>query len=276
MDHTVLEFLPPFPVSAEERAEYLAFAKAVAVEAGLTTLSYFRTSADIMGLENKDQDGFDPVTVADREAEAVIRERIKQTYPNHGIYGEEFGLEPGCGLTWVIDPIDGTRAFMSGMLHWGVLLALFDGENPIVGVLYQPYTGELFFGDGSIAGLARGGGEQSIHTASLSTLATATTCTTGIEWLGKAEQAKYQRLAEVAQLNRTGGDCYLFALVAMGQIHIGLDGSLNPYDIQALIPIIRGAGGVITTWDGGNPSLGGHVVASANEALHQQALEKLR
>ena len=156
MDRAVLEFSPPFPVTAEERAEYLAFAKAVAVEAGLTTLSYFRTSADIMGLENKDQDGFDPVTVADREAEAVIRERIKQTYPNHGIYGEEFGLEPGCGLTWVIDPIDGTRAFMSGMLHWGVLLALFDGENPIVGVMYQPYTDELFFGDGSIAGLVRG------------------------------------------------------------------------------------------------------------------------
>ena len=276
MDRAVLEFSPPFLVSADERAEFLGFAKTVAVEAGLATLPYFRTTSDIMGLENKDEDGFDPVTLADREAEAVIRERIKQTYPNHGIYGEEFGLEPGCGLTWVIDPIDGTRAFMSGMLHWGVLLALFDGENPIVGVLYQPYTGELFFGDGSIAGLARGGGEQSIHTASLSTLATATTCTTGIEWLGKAEQAKYQQLAEVAQLNRTGGDCYLFALVAMGQIHIGLDGSLNPYDIQALIPIIRGAGGVITTWDGGNPSLGGHVVASANEALHQQALEKLR
>ena len=276
MDRAVLEFSPPFLVSVDERAEYLAFAKAVAVEAGLATLPYFRTSADFMGLENKAAEGFDPVTVADREAEAVIRERIKQTYPNHGIYGEEFGLEPGCGLTWVIDPIDGTRAFMSGMLHWGVLLALFDGENPIVGVLYQPYTDELFFGDGSKAGLARGGEEQSIHTALLGTLATATTCTTGIEWLGQAEQGKYQQLAEAAQLNRTGGDCYLFALVAMGQIHVGLDGSLNPYDIQALIPIIRGAGGVITTWDGGNPSLGGHVVASANEALHEQALEKLR
>ena len=97
-----------------------------------------------MCLENKAPEGFDPVTRADREAESVIRERIKQTYPNHGICGEEYGLEPGCGLTWVIDPIDGTRAFMSGMLHWGVLLALFDGENPVVGVLYQPYTDELF------------------------------------------------------------------------------------------------------------------------------------
>ena len=165
---------------------------------------------------------------------------------------------------------------MSGMLHWGVLLALFDGENPVVGVLYQPYTDELFFGDGTHAGLVRGQEERRINTASLDVLSRATTCTTGIEWLGQAEQAKYHQLAESAQLNRTGGDCYLFALVALGQIHIGLDGSLNPYDIQALIPIIRGAGGVITTWDGGNPSLGGHVVASANQALHAQALDKLR
>ena len=272
----MLEFTRAVPVGDEERAEYLAFAKAVAVQAGLATLPYFRTSSDVMCLENKASEGFDPVTRADREAESVIRERIKQTYPNHGIYGEEYGLEPGCGLTWVIDPIDGTRAFMSGMLHWGVLLALFDGKDPVVGVLYQPYTDELFFGDGMHAGLVRGQEERQINTSSLDALSRATTCTTGIEWLGQAEQAKYHKLAESAQLNRTGGDCYLFALVALGQIHIGLDGSLNPYDIQALIPIIRGAGGVITTWDGRNPSLGGHVVASANQALHAQALDKLR
>ena len=140
----MLEFSRAVPVGDEERAEYLAFAKAVAVQAGLATLPYFRTSSDVMCLENKAPVGFDPVTRADRAAESVIRERIKQTYPNHGIYGEEYGLEPGCGLTWVIDPIDGTRAFMSGMLHWGVLLALFDGENPVVGVLYQPYTCLLY------------------------------------------------------------------------------------------------------------------------------------
>jgi histidinol phosphatase-like enzyme (inositol monophosphatase family) len=185
-------------------------------------------------------------------------------------------LQTGNGLTWVIDPIDGTRAFMSGMLHWGVLLALFDGENPIVGVLYQPYTDELFFGDGVIAGIQHGGQERPLKTASLVELSAATTCTTGTQWLAPEQRAQYAALAAAAQLNCTGGDCYLFGLVAMGQMHIGLDGSLNPYDIQALIPIIRGAGGVITTWDGGNPSMGGHVVASANAALHRQVLEKLR
>ena len=138
-DHT-----PAVVVTAAARFEYLEFAKAVARLAGAAILPYFRTSAVGMRLENKAADGFDPVTRADREAEQVIRQRINQTYPEHGIYGEEFGLQIGNGLTWVIDPIDGTRAFMSGMLHWGVLLALFDGENPIVGVLYQPYTDELF------------------------------------------------------------------------------------------------------------------------------------
>ena len=164
---------------------------------------------------------------------------------------------------------------MSGMLHWGVLLALFDGENPIVGVLYQPYTDELFFGDGVSAGMQHAGHERPLKTASVTDLAAATTCTTGTHWLAAEQRAQYAGLAASARLNCTGGDCYLFALVAMGQMHIGVDGSLNPYDIQALIPIIRGAGGVITTWDGGNPSMGGNVVASANATLHAQALEQL-
>lgn len=272
----MFDYTPAVVVTTAARSEYLEFAKAVARAAGAVILPYFRTNADGMKLENKAEDGFDPVTRADREAEQLIRQRISETYPDHGIYGEEFGLQAGNGLTWVIDPIDGTRAFMSGMLHWGVLLALFDGENPIVGVLYQPYTDELFFGDGVMAGIQHRGQERPLKTASLNELSAATTCTTGTQWLAPEQRAQYAALAAAAQLNCTGGDCYLFGLVAMGQMHIGLDGSLNPYDIQALIPIIRGAGGVITTWDGGNPSMGGHVVASANAALHQQALEKLR
>ena len=271
----MFNYTPAVVVTAAARSEYLEFAKAVARLAGAAILPYFRTSAVGMRLENKAADGFDPVTRADREAEQVIRQRINQTYPEHGIYGEEFGLQIGNGLTWVIDPIDGTRAFMSGMLHWGVLLALFDGENPIVGVLYQPYTDELFFGDGVSAGMQHAGHERPLKTASVTDLAAATTCTTGTHWLAAEQRAQYAGLAASARLNCTGGDCYLFALVAMGQMHIGVDGSLNPYDIQALIPIIRGAGGVITTWDGGNPSMGGNVVASANATLHAQALEQL-
>jgi myo-inositol-1(or 4)-monophosphatase len=272
----VLEYTAPSIVTAQASTEYLDFAKAAARAAGAVILPYFRIGADGMNLENKAQTGFDPVTRADREGEQVIRQLINEVYPEHGIYGEEFGLQSGSGLTWVIDPVDGTRAFMSGMLHWGVLLALFDGENPIVGVLYQPYTDELFFGDGVAAGFQHAGHEQPLKTASVVELAAATTCTSGTQWMSAEQRAQHDALAASAQLNCTGGDCYLFGLVAMGQMHVGLDASLNPYDIQALIPIIRGAGGVITTWDGGNPSMGGHVVASANQTLHQQVLQKLR
>jgi myo-inositol-1(or 4)-monophosphatase len=273
---SAFDYTSPVVVSLSERAEYLDFAKTAARAAGAVIRPYFRSGADAMGLENKLQQGFDPVTLADQEAEQVIRQRIARNYPEHGIYGEEFGLQAGNGLTWVIDPIDGTRAFMSGMLHWGVLLALFDGENPIVGVLYQPYTDELFFGDGDTAGFQRGDQQQPLTSSKNVDLSKSISCTTGTQWLGAEEVARYKTLADSVQLNRIGGDCYLFALVAMGQMHIGLDGSLNPYDIQALIPIVRGAGGVITTWDGGNPSMGGHVVASANETLHAQVLAKLR
>ena len=272
----MIENTPAVAVSPAARSEYLDFAKAAARAAGSVILPYFRVSADGINLENKAQTGFDPVTRADREGEQVIRQRINEIYPEHGIYGEEFGLQSGNGLTWVIDPIDGTRAFMSGMLHWGVLLALFDGENPIVGVLYQPYTDELFFGDGVSAALQHSGQERPLNASTITELAAATTCTTGTHWLPAAQRSRYEALAAAAQLNCIGGDCYLFGLVAMGQMHVGLDGSLKPYDIQALIPIIRGAGGVITTWDGGNPSMGGQVVASANQTLHQQVLEQLR
>ena len=272
----MLEYTAPSIVTAQASTEYLDFAKAAARAAGAVILPYFRIGADGMNLENKAQTGFDPVTRADREGEQVIRQLINEVYPEHGIYGEEFGLQTGNGLTWVIDPIDGTRAFMSGMLHWGVLLALFDGENPIVGALYQPYTDELFFGDGVSAGFQHAGHEQPLKTASVVELAAATTCTSGTQWMGPEQCAQYDALAASARVNCTGGDCYLFGLVAMGQMHVGLDASLNPYDIQALIPIIRGAGGVITTWDGGNPSMGGHVVASANQTLHQHVLQKLR
>ena len=185
----------------------------------------------------------------------MIRQRISETYPDHGIYGEEFGLQAGNGLTWVIDPIDGTRAFMSGMLHWGVLLALFDGENPIVGVLYRFIRMSFLVTELWRVSAPRARAIAQNHRW-MSCLRRPPVPRAPNGWLHVARTIR--NVSAAAQLNCTGGDCYLFGLVAMGQMHIGLDGSLNPYDIQALIPIIRGAGGVITTWDGGNPSMGGH------------------
>ena len=265
---------PAVFVSAEQRQEFLQFAQQAARLAGAVVLPYFRTS---ISAQNKvEGKGFDPVTVADQGAEEAIRKAIGSTYPDHGIYGEEFGFKAGNGLTWVIDPIDGTRAFMSGMLHWGILLALFDGEDPIVGVMYQPYTDTLDIKVGDTAWMQRGELTQQLLTSQCESVAQATMTTTGTTWFSPQQLFGYGQLRESVRMHKVGGDCYLFGMVAMGQIDLGVEGRLNAYDIQALIPIVRGAGGVITTWNGGNPSMGGDIVASANMTLHEQALVMLR
>ena len=164
---------------------------------------------------------------------------------------------------------------MTGMLHWGVLLGLFDGDIPIIGVMFQPYTGELFYGDGEQAFFSNASGEKPLRTGPCSELSDAVLATTGFEWFEAEDRVRFDQLRERVKLWRAGGDCYLYGLVAMGYIHIGTDASLNPYDIQALIPIVQGAGGVMTTYDGQNASMGGAVLASANESLHAQALEAL-
>lgn len=261
-------------VNQTQKAQFLEFAGATARLAGAQTLPFFRVNTDV---ENKRTDGhFDPVTEADRTAERTIRDAIERTFPNHGIYGEEYGHKPGNGLTWVIDPIDGTRAFMSGMLHWGVLVALFDGEIPIIGAMYQPYTDELFLGDGEVTHLIRGQQKRVLHTSTCEDISSARLATTGYDWFSADDLARFEHLKSAVQAYRLGGDCYLYGAVAMGSVHIGTDASLNAYDIQALIPIVNGAGGVVTTYDGGNPSMGGAVVATANPILHRQVLTVLQ
>lgn len=265
---------PKVQIPAADKAAYLEFAKRTARAAGAATLPFFRAEAVV---ENKLSDGgFDPVTEADRGAERVIREALAQAYPEHGIYGEEFGYLPGNGLTWVIDPIDGTRAFMSGMLHWGVLLGLFDGQEPVLGVMYQPYTDELFAGDNEVATFERGGEVRTMSGGACERLDEAVLATTGVDWFGNEELSGFERLREQARLCRVGGDCYIFALAALGYVHLATDGSLNTYDILPLIPVVRGAGGVITTYDGGDPSMGGTVLAAANPALHAAAMAVIR
>ncbi len=261
-------------VSAAKRREYLEFAVAAAVEAGARTLPFFR--ADVL-VENKLDDGrFDPVTEADKAAELVLRELIHGRYREHGICGEEFGVDAGNGLTWVIDPIDGTRAFMSGMLHWGLLLGLFDGERPIVGVMYQPYTEELWWGDGQSAWFRRGDASRVLRVRSCAGLEDAVLATTSPRLFERSEDlAGFHRLESIVKLTRFGGDCYLYGMLAMGCIDLGTDAGLKPYDIQGLVPIIEGAGGVVTTYAGGNPSLGGNILASGSQEIHQAALRIL-
>lgn len=267
----MLKYSDPVGLDGAAKAELLAFAVQVAQQAGAVTLPFFRASVEV---ENKLSDGrFDPVTQADRAAEVVLRETIRAKYPEHGVFGEEFGYQKGNGLTWVLDPIDGTRAFMSGLLHWGVLVGLFDGQRPVVGAMYQPFTEELFLGDGTASEYRRAGKVRALRTTSTATLSDAVLTTTSPRYFQSGgERESFAALENAVKLSRYGGDCYIYAMLAMGYVDIAMDSGLHPYDIQALIPIIEGAGGVVTCADGSDASMGGLVIAAANSALHDQAL----
>lgn len=270
---STLPITPSVAVTEQQRHAYLDFARDAVKSAAPAILSYFRSPLQV---ENKaGESGFDPVTLADREAEQSIREAINGRFPEHGIFGEEFGYQEGNGLTWVIDPIDGTRAFMMGQLHWGSLLALYDGEKPIVGVMYQPFTDELFSGDGSAAWYEQGSVQRPLATSNCKSLDRASLACTGTAWFSEQQRSKFKALSAATRLTKFGGDCYLFGLLAMGHTDLGVEAGLNPYDIQALIPIIEGAGGCVSTWEGGNPALGGQVVAASTPDLHDQAMAAL-
>ena len=261
-------------MNAEQRAEYLDFARHLAERAGGAILPHFRQSPVI---DNKQAGGYDPVTEADRGAERAMRDAIRERYPSHGILGEEFGHEPGDGLTWVLDPIDGTRGFVMGLLHWGTLVALFDGERPLVGVIHQPFLDETFLGDGQQATYCRGSASHPLQTRPCARLEDALAGTTTPDLFKTPEQrASFGRINECVRGMRYGTDCYLYAMLAMGQADLVIESSLNPYDVQALIPVVEGAGGVITDWDGGNPAMGGDVLATGDAKLHELALARLQ
>lgn len=269
---TELHYTESFPVTESERVELLEFAVEVAVAAGEATLPYFRAPVQI---DNKLKDGgFDPVTEADRAAEQIIRDTVGERYPTHGLFGEEFGHQPGQGLTWVIDPVDGTRAFMSGMLHWGVLLALFDGQRPLLGVMYQPFTREIFCGDGRSAEYRCGDTIRRLKVRECIELDDAVLATTSPRLFDtKKDLAGFSELEKRVKLTRFGGDCYIYAMLAMGYVDLATDSKLKAYDIQALIPIIEGAGGSVSTYDGGDACMGGSIIAAGSKALLRAALD---
>jgi myo-inositol-1(or 4)-monophosphatase len=271
----LLSFHDPVPVGAREREVYLEFAKTAARAAGTEILGFFRTQLEVEDKQLKG--GFDPVTAADRAGEMRFREAVRAQFPEHGVLGEEFGYAPGNGLTWVIDPIDGTRAFMTGMVHWGVLIALFDGQNPVLGVMFQPFTGEMFYGDGDHAWWERGAERRALRSRAGVDVAQAVMGTTSPSFFKSvSERSSLERLEREVRMTLYGGDCYLYAMVAMGGLDLAIDAGLGAYDVQALIPIVRGAGGVITTIDGANPSLGGFLVAAGSPDLHRSACQILQ
>lgn len=257
--------------------ELARFAHRLADASGEVIRPWFRVTLDVID-KGTGRAGFDPVTVADREGEVALRRLIKATYPRHGILGEEHGHEVGQEpSTWVLDPIDGTRAFVCGMPQWGTLIALNDGTRPILGVLDQPVTGERWIGHSNQAELVTSAKTSRIRTRACADLASAVITTTHpTSYFTEPEQEAFQELASAAKMTRFGGDCYAYALLAMGFIDLVVEAALKPWDVQALIPIVEGAGGLFTSWEGQDAQGGGRVVAAGDPRVHAQALEVLR
>ena len=235
------------------------------------TLAPFR-SPDLIA-DDKGAQGFDPVTAADRAAEAAIREVLAQDRPDDAILGEEAQDVAGTsGLTWVIDPIDGTRGYISGTPTWGTLISVADATGPLFGVIDQPYIGERFIGGFGLAQLDGPRGRQPLSTRQTRTLSQATILTTFPEVGSEAERDAFHRLAAQCRLTRYGMDCYGYALLALGQVDLVVEAGLNAYDIHAPICVVQAAGGIVTDWRGNPAHEGGRVLAAANPAIHAAAL----
>lgn len=259
----------------ETRQPDFAFLHRLADAAAAASLPHFRSRAAI---ENKSADGgFDPVTVADRDAEQAMRDLITAAFPNHGVLGEEFAAKSGNGrFEWVIDPIDGTRSFIAGLPVWGTIIGLRESGAPSLGLFSQPFTGERIWGDGEAAWYRGPGGERRVRTRGNKTLADAILMTTTpAMFIDAVDARRYAELEGRVRLPRYGADGYAYGLVAQGVIDLVVECGLAPYDVVGLIPIVEGAGGCVTNWSGGPADNGGHVIAAANRHVHDAALEVL-
>ena len=219
---------------------------------------------------------FDPVTEADRGAERVMTRALRAAFPSHGIVGEEFGRQPGDGrFEWVIDPIDGTRAFIMGSPLWGTLIGVRENGAPYLGIMNQPFTRERFWSDATASFMRMGDGPaRRIKTRGCAALDQAILTSTHPDLFeGLAQQKTLAKLKSAVRMTRYGGDCYGYCLLAAGHVDLIVESGLKPYDIVALIPIIERAGGRITTWDGKSATEGGDIVASGDPRLHEAALE---
>jgi histidinol phosphatase-like enzyme (inositol monophosphatase family) len=253
----------------------IATAHALAEVARKATLAYFRTDGLIS--DNKQHGGFDPVTAADRAAETAMRALLAERRPEDGVLGEEQEATEGTsGYTWVLDPIDGTRGFISGTPTWGVLIALCDAEGPVYGIIDQPYIGERFEGGLDRARLTGPRGARALAVSPSAALAQATLFTTFPEVGTPEDRRGFEAVRDAVRLTRYGMDCYAYALLAAGQIDLVIEAQLHPYDICAPIAVIEAAGGIVTDWRGGAAHAGGRVLAASGPALHAEALALLQ
>jgi myo-inositol-1(or 4)-monophosphatase len=254
--------------------DFSSFVDQLATISGETILPFFRTA---LAVENKKAGGFDPVTAADRAAENAMRALIRKTFPDHGIVGEEYGEERAdAEYVWVLDPIDGTKSFISGMPAWGTLIGLMRFGEPVFGVMHQPFIKERFSGDGGAAHYRGPAGNRTLRTRECTKVEDAVLFTTSPLLMNKSDRAIFQRVENKARLSRYGGDCYAYCMLAAGQIDLVIETEIKPHDIIPLIPIINGAGGVVTTWEGAPAQAGGRCIVAGDKRVHAAAVEMLR
>jgi len=255
-------------LSNAETEELKAFACVLADAAASISLKYFRQQVTV---DNKLSDGgFDPVTQADRGAEQAIRKLIEAQYPDHQILGEEFGRkQTDSPFEWVLDPIDGTRAFISGLPTWGTLIGLaYEGE-PVIGVIDQPYVGERYLGWTTGATL----NGKPISTRPCPDLSSATLSTTDPDLFTQAERPLFDQIRGESKLVRYGMDCYAYAILSSGFLDVVIESGLELYDMMALIPVVRGAGGSATGWSGERPGPSGRLLAVGDPVLAGKLLK---
>ena len=254
--------------------DFAAFVDELAAVSGEAILPFFRTS---LGVEDKGSAaGFDPVTAADRAAETAMRTLIKRSFPEHGIAGEEYGNENAdAEYVWVLDPIDGTKSFITGMPAWGSLIGLTRNGAAAFGMMHQPFIGERFTGDGGAARYRGPAGERGLHVRPCATLADAMLFTTSPRLMNEPDRAAFGRVEAAVKLSRYGGDCYAYCMLAAGHVDLVIETGLKPHDIVALIPIIEGAGGIVANWEGGSAVKGGRVIAAGDKRVHETAMKLL-
>ncbi len=260
-----------------------SFIHELADASGAAIMPHFRTQLAVDDKRSRGQ--FDPVTEGDRAGERAIRDLIEARFPTHSITGEEFGVSNGTSpISWIIDPIDGTRAFMTGLPTWGTLIGAMDDGVPVVGVMDQPYTGERFVGGPSGATCITRAGSARMSCRPCASLDDAVLAATDPRMFAQSPEAGiFQRLADSIKLLRYGGDCYNYAMVALGQLDLVVEAFNQSYDILPLVPVIEAAGGIVTDWAGrplrGGDAFarsGGKMIAAGDARVHEAAVAILR
>lgn len=255
--------------------ELVALAHRLADTSGQVIRPLFRQRIDVAHKEGKRD--FDPVTEADRGAERTIRELLARERPDDGVLGEEYGERKGTsGYRWVLDPVDGTRAFITGRHEWGSLIALERNGTPVLGILDQPVLGERFIGVNGVSHLIHAGQTSPLKVRICGSLKDAVLCATDPgAYFSQDQLSAFGRVARLVKMTRYGGDCYLLAALALGFVDVVIEAGFHEWDIAALIPLVEGAGGIITDWQGGSALDGRTILAAGDGRLHKEAMKLL-